>query len=141
MNIQYSAEDDLTIEQYIRENVTMIWHLLGTAEMAPVETLGIVDPDLNVYGVQALKVIDLSIAPKNVGANTNNTAVAIGETGADNILKEGTGVTLNIDQITIITTSIFGVSNSSKGSGGGLCFAASKEYNSFFQLNFSSRPQ
>jgi choline dehydrogenase-like flavoprotein len=43
---------------------------------------------LNVYGVGGLKVVDLSIAPGNVGGNTNNTAMMIGEKGADIIAKE-----------------------------------------------------
>lgn len=62
---------------------------------------GVVDSRLNVYGVQNLKVagkaqrymkaarkglifngIDCSIAPANVGANTYNTAIAIGEKAA-----------------------------------------------------------
>lgn len=31
---------------------------------------------------------DLSIAPENVGANTNNSALIVGEKGADIIAKE-----------------------------------------------------
>jgi hypothetical protein len=38
--------------------------------------------DLNVYGTRRLKVADLSMVPENVGANTNNTALAIGEKAA-----------------------------------------------------------
>ena len=46
------------------------------------------DPLLNVYGTQGLKLADLSIAPENVGANTNNTALLVGEKAADVILGE-----------------------------------------------------
>ncbi len=56
--------------------------------MAPREKDGVVDANLNVYGVKGLKVADLSIAPENVGANTNNTALVIGEKAADIIIKE-----------------------------------------------------
>ncbi|KAL5317132.1 hypothetical protein ACEPPN_014226 [Leptodophora sp. 'Broadleaf-Isolate-01'] len=87
-DIVYSAEDDKAIEQYLRENLTTTWHSLGTAKMAPREEMGVVDRSLNVYGVQGLKVIDLSIVPENVGANTNNTALVVGEKGADIIAKE-----------------------------------------------------
>jgi alcohol oxidase len=56
--------------------------------MAPRAEGGVVDKDLNVYGVQGLKLVDLSITPKNVFANTANTAFTIGEKGADIILRE-----------------------------------------------------
>lgn len=36
--------------------------------MKPREEGGVVDPQLNVYGVKGLKVVDMSIAPGNVGA-------------------------------------------------------------------------
>jgi alcohol oxidase len=38
--------------------------------------------------VQGLKLCDLSIIPENVGANTNNTALMVGEKAAEIILKE-----------------------------------------------------
>lgn len=87
-NLSYSREDDAAIEQWLRENVNTTWHSLGTCKMAPREQDGVVDAKLNVYGVTGLKIADLSIPPENVGANTNNTALAIGEKAADIILAE-----------------------------------------------------
>lgn len=46
----------------------------------------VVDARLNVHGVEGLKITDLSIVPRNVAANTNNTAMAIGEKVADIII-------------------------------------------------------
>lgn len=86
--IAYTAEDDRAIEQAIREIVGTTWHSLGTAKMAPRERRGVVDPALNVHGVEGLKVADLSVPPENVGANTNNTALMIGEKAADIIIRE-----------------------------------------------------
>jgi alcohol oxidase len=87
-DLEYSQEDDKAIEQWLRENVNTTWHSMATCKMAPLEQDGVVDKDLNVYGVSALKLADLSIAPENVGANTNNTALAIGEKAAEIILAE-----------------------------------------------------
>lgn len=56
--------------------------------MAPLEETGVVDPDLGVHGVGRLKVADMSIAPGNVGANTNSTALAIAEKAAEIIIWE-----------------------------------------------------
>jgi alcohol oxidase len=77
--IDYTAEDDKAIEDWIRQNVNTTWHSCGTCAMKPLEHGGVVDKDLNVYGTQGLKVADLSIMPQNVGANTNNTALIVGE--------------------------------------------------------------
>ncbi|KAI0398755.1 alcohol oxidase [Xylaria palmicola] len=87
-DIEYSAEDDAIIDQFAREHVGSPWHSLGTCKMAPRDEHGVVDRNLSVYGVQGLKIADLSIAPKNVAANTQNTALAIGERAADIFIRE-----------------------------------------------------
>jgi alcohol oxidase len=87
-DLVYSKEDDAAIVQWLRENVNTTWHSMATCKMAPFEQDGVVDSSLNVYGVKGLKLADLSIAPANVGANTNNTALAIGEKAAEIIIAE-----------------------------------------------------
>ncbi|KAI1073521.1 GMC oxidoreductase-domain-containing protein [Whalleya microplaca] len=87
-DIEYTVEDDQIIEKWVREHVDTTWHSLGTCKMAPRVELGVVDPSLNVYGVERLKVADLSIPPSNIGANTNSTAMAIGEKAADIFARE-----------------------------------------------------
>jgi alcohol oxidase len=56
--------------------------------MVPREKGGVVVANLSVYGVNGLKLADLSIPPENVGANTNNTALMIGEKAADIFIRE-----------------------------------------------------
>ncbi|KAJ7714137.1 GMC oxidoreductase-domain-containing protein [Mycena metata] len=99
--IQYSAADDEAIDEFHRATgqsfkfggpriqtddnigaVETVWHALGTCAMRPREEFGVVDARLNVYGVTNLKVVDMSIAPLNVGANTYHTAILIGEKAA-----------------------------------------------------------
>ncbi|KAH9896164.1 alcohol oxidase-like protein [Xylariomycetidae sp. FL2044] len=87
-NIEYSEEDDAVIDQWIREHVSTTWHSLGTCKMAPREKQGVVDASLGVHGVEALKIADMSIVPKNVGANTANTAMVNGEKAADIFMRE-----------------------------------------------------
>jgi alcohol oxidase len=81
-DIEYSAEDDAIIEKWIRGNINTTWHSLGTCAMKPYDKNGVVDAKLNVYKTKGLKVVDLSIVPANVGANTNNTALVVGEKAA-----------------------------------------------------------
>ncbi|KAM3459040.1 hypothetical protein MY3296_000187 [Beauveria thailandica] len=86
--LEYSKDDDEAIEDWIRSHIETAWHSVGTCKMAPREKGGVVDKDLNVYGTQGLKVADLSIVPENVGANTYNTALIVGERAAEIIGKE-----------------------------------------------------
>ncbi|KAH7304051.1 GMC oxidoreductase-domain-containing protein [Stachybotrys elegans] len=87
-NIEYSAEDDEAILQWLRGHVDTTWHSMGTCRMAPVNEGGVVDSRLNVHGVQGLKVADMGIPPSNVAANTNNTAMVIGEKAADILIQD-----------------------------------------------------
>ncbi|KAJ6552921.1 GMC oxidoreductase-domain-containing protein [Mycena capillaripes] len=88
LDIVYSKEDDDAIDAFHRGNVNMAWHALGTCAMKPRDQGGVVDSCLNVHGVKNLKVADMSVAPLNVGANTYNTAMIIGEKAALIIAEE-----------------------------------------------------
>jgi alcohol oxidase len=55
--ITYSKEDEDAIRSFIRQRVQTAWHSLGTCAMKPRESGGVVDKDLNVYGVKGLKVV------------------------------------------------------------------------------------
>lgn len=87
-DIVYSEEDDEAIKDWIRGNLNTTWHSCGTCAMRSREKGGVVDKDLNVYGVRGLKCVDLSVLPENVGANTNNTALVVGEKAAVIIGRE-----------------------------------------------------
>ncbi|KAK0610929.1 putative glucose dehydrogenase [Immersiella caudata] len=86
--IVYTEEDDVILEKWLRENAGTTWHSLGTCAMKAREEGGVVDANLGVYGIEGLKVVDLSIVPKNVGANTAATAMMIGEKGAELLIQE-----------------------------------------------------
>ncbi|KAJ7227334.1 GMC oxidoreductase-domain-containing protein [Mycena pura] len=90
-DIVYTAEDDEAIDTFHRATVSTTWHSLGTCAMKPRNQGGVVDSRLNVYGVKNLKIADLSIAPTNVGANTYNSALVVGEKAAL-ILAEELGI-------------------------------------------------
>lgn len=82
-------------ECMIRQYSVTIYHPVGTCKMGPYwDEEAVVDPQLRVYGVRGLRVIDASIMPKLVGANTNAPTIMIAEKGADMIkdywIKENT---------------------------------------------------
>ncbi|KAG8710004.1 hypothetical protein FRC09_000359 [Ceratobasidium sp. 395] len=76
-DIVYTAEDNVAIEAFMRETMNTTWHSIATVPMKPKEQGGCVDGRLNVYGTTNLKV-----AGSNVGANTNSTALLVGEKAA-----------------------------------------------------------
>jgi choline dehydrogenase len=53
------------------------------------DTMAVVDPQLRVYGVEGLRVIDASIMPSVVSGNLQATIYALAEKGADMILQSG----------------------------------------------------
>ena len=73
---------------YVREYVSTIYHPVSTCRMGPEGQNSVVDHRLRVHGMKKLRVVDASIMPKLVGANTNAACVMIGEKGASMILED-----------------------------------------------------
>lgn len=70
-------------ECYSRYFSTSLYHPVGTAKMGnATDITAVVDPKLKVYGVESLRVVDASIMPNIVSADTNAAAIMIGEKGA-----------------------------------------------------------
>lgn len=80
---QIQNNEDLL--QFIRNDVTTIFHPVGTCRMGN-DTGAVVDDRLRVRGLSGLRVVDASIMPAIVSGNTNAAAIMIGEKGADMIL-------------------------------------------------------
>jgi choline dehydrogenase-like flavoprotein len=51
------------------------------------DPMAVVDQFCRVYGVEGLRVVDASVMPDLVRANTNATAIMIGERAADLIRR------------------------------------------------------
>jgi choline dehydrogenase len=64
-----------------------VFHPVGTCRMGS-DSRAVVDPALRVRGVERLRVIDASVMPDMVSANTNAAAIMIGEKGAALVLAD-----------------------------------------------------
>jgi choline dehydrogenase len=73
-------------DRWMLEHCFDVQHAAGTCRMgAANDPRSVVDPDCRVLGVEGLRVIDASIFPEMVRANTHLTAVMIGEHMAERI--------------------------------------------------------
>ncbi|XP_013105610.2 glucose dehydrogenase [FAD, quinone] isoform X2 [Stomoxys calcitrans] len=81
---------------YIRHMTTTVYHPVGTTRMGPeTDSSAVVDWRLRVHGTKGLRVVDASIMPDIVAANTNAAIIMIGEKGADMIKEDWQGKDLH----------------------------------------------
>ena len=78
------VNSDSALATFIRDNCSTIFHPVGTAKMGPEnDPMAVVDQYCRVRGVEGLRVVDASVMPNIVRANTNLTCIMIGERVAD----------------------------------------------------------
>ena len=83
------VESDGAIEAFIRQTVGTLFHPVGTCSMG-VGPDAVVDPlTLRVHGIEGLRVVDASVMPAIVSANTMAATYAIAEKAADLIKADG----------------------------------------------------
>lgn len=68
----------------IRKYASSLQHQVGTCKMGPAsDPTAVVNPQLQVYGIGGLRVVDASIMPTIVAGHTNAAVFMIGEKAAD----------------------------------------------------------
>jgi choline dehydrogenase/4-pyridoxate dehydrogenase len=78
------CRSDREIDTHIRATAITVHHPLGTCKMGRAsDPTTVVDPELKVLGVDALRVVDASVMPDLVGGNINAPVIMIAEKAAD----------------------------------------------------------
>jgi choline dehydrogenase len=78
-----SELSDALLEDLARHYALTVYHETSTCRIGEV-----VDPQLRVHGIGALRVADASVMPNIVSGNTNATAIMIGEKAAEMIAAD-----------------------------------------------------
>ncbi len=85
MEPQGRPQSRTEIDEYLRNHTNGDFHLSGTCKMGR-DRMAVVDERLRVHGIEGIRVVDASVMPSIVSANTNCTTIMIAERAADLIL-------------------------------------------------------
>jgi choline dehydrogenase len=83
------ARSDAELREFIRNDISTIYHPVGTCAMggdsrlAASKLTSVVDTELRVRGIEGLRVVDASVMPTVPRGNTNAPTIAIAERAAD----------------------------------------------------------
>ena len=81
--------DDESLDAWLQQNAGIAGHQSVTCKMGPAsDPTAVVDQYCHVHGLEGLRVVDASVMPDIVRANTNATVIMMSERAAD-FIREG----------------------------------------------------
>jgi choline dehydrogenase-like flavoprotein len=72
------SDSDADLDAFVRRAAQSVYHPTSTCAIGSV-----VDPELRVYGVEGLRVVDASVMPRITRGNTNAPTIMVAERAAD----------------------------------------------------------
>jgi choline dehydrogenase-like flavoprotein len=84
-----SSESDEDILEFWKNNLSSGWHMTGTVKMGkPGNAEAAIDSQFRVFGIEYLRVADMSVVPVLTNNHTQATAYVTGSTCADVLIQE-----------------------------------------------------
>lgn len=81
-----AVQSDAEIDAFVRQKADSAYHPSCTCKMGrPEDRMAVVSPELRVFGVEGLRVVDASVMPSMVSGNLNAPTIMIAEKAADAI--------------------------------------------------------
>jgi choline dehydrogenase len=81
-----SCSSDNDIDAFMTRFISSHYHPVGTCKMGS-DDLAVVDAKLRIHDLRGIRVVDASVMPLLVGANTNAPTIMIAEKAADMALN------------------------------------------------------
>jgi len=88
-----ASQSDTAIEAFVQRAAQPVYHPTSTCAIGSV-----VDPQLRVYGIDGLRVVDASVMPTITRGNTNAATIMIAEKAAD-LIADRSPATISAEQI------------------------------------------
>lgn len=85
------VQSDDEILHFARQNGSTVFHATCSCRMGP-DPMSVVDDQLQVHGIEALRVIDASVMPTVTSTNTNAPTIMIAEKGAVMLIESARGM-------------------------------------------------
>lgn len=85
-----NIESDASLHSAVRLHTISQWHMVGSAKMG-MDEMSVVDPELRVYGVTGLRVVDASVIPSVVSGHVQAAIIMIAERASD-LIKQAYGL-------------------------------------------------
>jgi choline dehydrogenase len=77
-----NIQSDVDLRQAVRQQTIAQWHMVGSCKMG-LDNMSVVDPELRVYGVTGLRVVDASIIPAVPSGNSQASIIMLAERACD----------------------------------------------------------
>ncbi len=85
-----NPDNKAALHEHINRSLETLYHPVGTCKMGN-DNLAVVDHQLKVHGIRALRVADASVMPLIIAGNTNAATIMIAEKAADLIKSVNQG--------------------------------------------------
>lgn len=76
------------LQEHVRTNISSPWHMSDTAKMGRSAEDGCMDSRLRVFGLNGLRVVDMSLALFVPSCHTRSTAYIFGELASEVLLQD-----------------------------------------------------